>query len=59
MKNMDFQLTGHVSHHVCDTCTLFQESDLSMKTALKSNVLLMLWPRKKETTGTQCCAACS
>lgn len=34
---MDFQI-GHVSHYICDTCTLFQESDLPMKTALKLHV---------------------
>lgn len=34
MKNMDFQMIGHMSHYVCDTYTLFQESDLPIKTAL-------------------------
>lgn len=59
MKNMDFQMIGHVSHYVCDMCTLFQESDLPMKTALKLYVLLFLCPRKKEIAGNQCCTVCS
>lgn len=47
MKNVDFLMRG-VSHYVCDTCTSFQESDLLMRTALVSHILLLLCPRKKE-----------
>lgn len=43
-KNMGFRL-GHMSLYICDTCRLFQESELLMKTDLKLYIL-QLCPKK-------------